>query len=319
MTETAHTTDMLRQPGSSRGSEAAAGYDWAAALTDSGLEVGTVMAVIERAFAEDLALGPDVTSSATIPAEALGTAELVSRAAGTLAGVPVAAAAAAHHAGQVGARLEITARHGDGDRVDAGAVILEFTGPVRVLLTAERTMLNLIGQLSGVATATSQWVDAVAGTDATIRDTRKTVPGLRQLQKYAVRCGGGQNHRMGLGDAALIKDNHVAAAGSVTAAYAAVRKQFPDVPVEVEVDTLDQAREAIAAGADLILLDNMDTDTMRAAVELGRRADGAVRFEASGGLSLGTAAQVAATGVDHLAIGALTHSAAVLDLALDLR
>lgn len=291
-------------------------YDWDTALTAAGLDPADVLTVIDRAFAEDLALGPDVTTAATIPADVTGTALLVAREPGTLAGVPVAAAAMASQVEQAGADMTITAHRSDGDRVEAGAPILEFTGPVSVLLTAERTALNLISQLSGVATATARWVDAVAGTEARIRDTRKTIPGLRTLQKYAVRCGGGVNHRMGLGDAALIKDNHVAAAGSVGAAFTAVRDRFPDLPVEVEVDTLEQTREAVALGAELILLDNMDTDTMRAAVDLGR---GRARFEASGGLTLDTAAEVAATGVDYLSIGALTHSAAILDLALDLR
>jgi nicotinate-nucleotide pyrophosphorylase (carboxylating) len=189
-------------------------------------------------------------------------------------------------------------------------------GPVRLLLTAERTMVNLVGMLSGVATLTARWVDAVADTSAQIRDTRKSVPGMRALQKYAVRCGGGVNHRMGLGDAALIKDNHVAAAGGVRAAYDAVRRHAPDVAVQVECDTLDQVHEAIAAGARFVLLDNMSTAQLAQAVALARPAG--VRLEASGGLSLGRAAQVAATGVDYLAVGALTHSAPVLDLGFDL-
>ncbi len=194
--------------------------------------------------------------------------------------------------------------------------MLTAAGPVRQLLTVERTMLNLLCHLSGVATLTARWVDAVAGTAAQIRDTRKTTPGLRALEKYAVRCGGGVNHRMGLWDAALVKDNHVAAAGGVAAAFTAVRENFPGITVEVECDTVEQVREAIAAGADLILLDNMSLADLRTSVEL---AHPAVLLEASGGLSLDVAHDVAATGVDYLAVGALTHSAPILDLGLDLR
>jgi nicotinate-nucleotide pyrophosphorylase (carboxylating) len=187
---------------------------------------------------------------------------------------------------------------------------------VRTLLTAERTMVNLVGLLSGVATLTARWVDAVAGSTAAVRDTRKTVPGLRALQKHAVRCGGGVNHRMALGDAALVKDNHVAAAGGVSAAYEAVRRHAPDVEVEVECDTLEQVREAIDAGATLVLLDNMSETSLREAVQLARGRG--VRLEASGGLTLAAAVAVAATGVDYLAVGALTHSAPALDLGFDL-
>jgi nicotinate-nucleotide pyrophosphorylase (carboxylating) len=208
----------------------------------------------------------------------------------------------------------------DGDRLAAGDVVLTATGPVRRLLTVERTTLNLICHLSGIATLTAAWVDAVAGTGAEIRDTRKTTPGLRALEKYAVRCGGGVNHRMGLWDAALVKDNHVAAAGGVAAAFSAVRARFPGVAVEVECDTVAQVREAIAAGADLILLDNMSTRELRESVALAHApAQKAVLLEASGGLNLDVARDVAATGVDYLAVGALTHSAPILDLGMDLR
>ena len=194
--------------------------------------------------------------------------------------------------------------------------MLRVSGPAVAVLGAERTMLNFLTHLSGVATATRAWADAVAGTGAVIRDTRKTTPGLRLLEKYAVRCGGGENHRMGLGDAALIKDNHVAAAGGVARAVAAVRAAAPGVPLEVECDTLAQVREALAAGARFLLLDNMPAATMRAAVAVARRYDG-VRLEASGGLTLAAAREVAATGVDYLAVGALTHSSPALDLGLD--
>ena len=195
--------------------------------------------------------------------------------------------------------------------------MLEARGPVRVLLTAERSALNLLCHLSGVATLTRAWADAVAGTGAHIRDTRKTTPGLRLLEKYAVRCGGGVNHRMALSDAALVKDNHVIAAGGVAAAFDAVRRDFPDLEVEVECDTVAQVREVVTAGADLVLLDNMSIADMRAAVEVCRAAG--VMTEASGGLQLDNARAVAETGVDFLAIGALTHSAPVLDLGVDLR
>jgi nicotinate-nucleotide pyrophosphorylase (carboxylating) len=204
----------------------------------------------------------------------------------------------------------------DGTRVAPGDRVLTVEGPLATLLTAERTLLNLLSQLSGVATRTAAWVDAIGDQPCRVRDTRKTVPGLRILQKYAVRCGGGVNHRMGLGDAALIKDNHVAAAGSVRAAYEAVRAADPVITCEIECDTLDQVREAIEVGPDLILLDNMDLDRMREAVQL---AAGRVKLEASGGLTLPDAAAVAATGVDYMAVGELTHSTPVLDLGFDLR
>jgi nicotinate-nucleotide pyrophosphorylase (carboxylating) len=208
--------------------------------------------------------------------------------------------------------------HGtDGSVVNAGDTVLEVRGGVRDLLTAERSALNLLCHLSGVATLTRRWADAVAGTDAHIRDTRKTTPGLRLLEKYAVRCGGGVNHRMALSDAALVKDNHVVAAGGVAAAFDAVRREFPDLEVEVECDTVAQVREVVEAGADLVLLDNMTVDDMRAAVEICRAAG--VMTEASGGLRIDNARAVAETGVDFLAIGALTHSAPVLDLGVDLR
>lgn len=286
-------------------------------LVRAGLDPDRVRAVVRATLAEDLAWGPDVTTLSTVPAEAVATASVVARAAGVLAGVPVAVAVFEELAAQQGVTIEVAVEATDGQQVRPGTTVLRATGPVRSLLTAERSMLNLVSQLSGVATLTARWQGAVAGTPARVRDTRKTVPGLRVLQKYAVRCGGGVNHRMGLGDAALVKDNHVAAAGSVRAAFAAVRRHAPGVTVEVECDTLAQVGEAIEAGADLILLDNMTPEVMRQAVAL-RPADRTVRFEASGGLTLDTAAAVAATGVDYLAVGALTHSAPVLDLGFDL-
>jgi nicotinate-nucleotide pyrophosphorylase (carboxylating) len=231
-----------------------------------------------------------------------------------LAGVPIAAAVFDLVGGSA---IDLVLHVTDGSYADAGRPVLTVTGPTQSLLTAERTALNLIGHLSGIATTTRRWVDAVAGTGAAIRDTRKTTPGLRALEKYAVRCGGGQNHRMGLGDAALVKDNHVAAAGGITAAVEAVRAAAPGVPLEVECDTLDQVQEAVEAGVELVLLDNFGLDETSAAVSLARPAG--VRLEASGGLTLSRAYAVSATGVDYLAVGALTHSAPLLDLGFDLR
>jgi nicotinate-nucleotide pyrophosphorylase (carboxylating) len=278
-----------------------------------GLPPEGIVDLVQRALDEDLAGGIDVTSAATIPMGKIGSASAVPRSAGVAAGIPVAAAVFA----LVGdGRVRIEDMREDGSRVEAGDVLLTVSGPVRDLLTAERTALNLLCHLSGVATLTRRWVDEVDGTGAVIRDTRKTMPGLRALEKYAVRCGGGANHRMGLYDAALVKDNHVAAAGGVRAAFEAVRDAAPDIPLEIEVDTVEQACEVIDAGATLVLLDNMTPAQMRECVALA--AGRPVRLEASGGLSLDVARAVAETGVDFLAVGALTHSAPVLDIGLDL-
>jgi nicotinate-nucleotide pyrophosphorylase (carboxylating) len=284
------------------------------ALQKGGLDPAEVEGVVWRALDEDLALGPDVTTDSTITLWARATGAIVPRSPGMLAGTPVAAAVF-DLLGR--GEVEVDLHAADGTAARPGEAVLTVAGPARVLLTAERTALNLISHLSGIATLTRHWVDAVAGTAASIRDTRKTTPGLRTLEKYAVRCGGGVNHRMGLGDAALIKDNHVLAAGGITAAVEAVRANAPGVPLEVECDTLDQVREAIAAGVQLVLLDNFSLADTGAAVSLARPAG--VRLEASGGLSLDRAHEVAATGVDYLAVGALTHSAPVLDLGFDLR
>jgi nicotinate-nucleotide pyrophosphorylase (carboxylating) len=284
-------------------------------LSGVGLDPELVADVVDRALAEDLGAGDpssssvDVTSAATIPLDLQGIADVRTRAAGVVAGLEVAALVFA----RVGANVTIVAN--DGDRIRPGDVVLSAEGSVRSLLTVERTMLNLLCHLSGIATLTARWVEAVEGTGARIRDTRKTTPGLRALEKYAVRCGGGVNHRMGLWDAALVKDNHVAAAGGVAAAFLAVREAFPGITVEVECDTVDQVREATEAGADLILLDNMSPADLRACVELAPTT----LLEASGGLTLDTAHEVAATGVAYLSVGALTHSAPILDLGMDLR
>ena len=268
--------------------------------------------VVQRALDEDLGAAGDVTTLATIPASRLGAADLVPRQDGVIAGLDVAAYVF-EAVGQ--GRVVVEFGSADGARVSAGEVVATVRGPVRDLLTAERTALNLLGHLSGVATLTRRWVDAVAGTGARIRDTRKTLPGLRTLEKYAVQCGGGMNHRMSLSDAALVKDNHVAAAGGVVAAFDLVRRQYPGLPLEVEVDTFAQAREVIDAGADLVLLDNMSPGEMRDVVAY---AGGRARLEASGGLRLENARAVAETGVDYLSVGALTHSAPVLDIGLDM-
>lgn len=281
-------------------------------LGAAGLESVDVESVIARTLAEDLDGGVDVTTMATVPLQHQSRLSLVSRSVGVLAGVPVAAAVFAMVGGD---DVELEWMAEDGQQIDIGAVILRVTGPTHALLRAERPALNLIGHLSGIATVTARWVREVAGTPAVIRDTRKTTPGLRALEKYAVRCGGGANHRMSLADAALVKDNHVVAAGGVAEAFTRVRENYPNVPVEVEVDSLDQLDSVVEAGADLVLLDNFTPDQMREAV---RRVGGRVRLEASGGLSLETAATVAATGVDYLAVGALTHSAPVLDIGADL-
>jgi nicotinate-nucleotide pyrophosphorylase (carboxylating) len=283
------------------------------AIAAEGLGPAYVASVITTALAEDLSDGPDVTTNATIDVDQRGRAAVVSRQAGVASGLVVAAMVFALASE---GRLAVELAAEDGDVLSPGAVLLRVDGPLRDLLTAERTALNLLTHLSGIATLTSRWVSAVAGTKAQIRDTRKTMPGLRALEKYAVRCGGGVNHRMSLSDAALIKDNHVAAAGSVSAAFKLVRAAAPMIPVELEVDTVGQCEEGIEVGADLILLDNMSLAELRQCVALA--AGGSVRLEASGGLSLEDAAAVAATGVDYLAVGALTHSAPVLDIGLDL-
>ena len=283
------------------------------ALRSAGIDPDELRALIRMALDEDLDGGVDVTTVATVPNHQRATLDLVARAGGVSAGAPIAAAVFAEVCGD---DADVTIVTPDGSRVEPGTVVVSVTGRTHDLLRAERPALNLLGHLSGVATATRRWVDAVDGTGARIRDTRKTTPGMRRLEKYAVRCGGGVNHRMSLSDAALVKDNHVVAAGGVAEAFDLVRSSFPGIDVEVEVDSLDQLDEVLAAGADLVLLDNFTTDQMREAV---RRNAGRARLEASGGLSIDVAADVAATGVDYLAVGALTHSAPVLDIGADLR
>lgn len=272
--------------------------------------------VVRTALDEDLRYGPDVTTVATVPADSIATAQVVTRADGVIAGVEIARLVLDEVLGKSG--YSIGRAVDDGARVAAGDVVLAIEAPTRGLLTAERTLLNLMCHLSGIATETARWVDAIAGTSAQIRDTRKTLPGLRVLQKYAVRVGGGANHRMALGDAALIKDNHVAAAGSVVAALKAVHAEFPGVPCEVEVDSLDQLDDVLAAGAELILLDNFPVWQTQVAVQRRDRVAPSTKLESSGGLSLEVARDYASTGVDYLAVGALTHSVTALDLGLDM-
>ena len=282
-------------------------------LRAAGLDPDGLQDLIARAVAEDLDGGVDVTTVATVPSDQRATLDLVARRPGVVAGVPVAAAVFSYVGGDAVTVTEVVP---DGTVVAPGQVVVSVAGRTHDLLQAERPALNLLGHLSGIATATRAWVDAVAGTGAAVRDTRKTTPGMRRLEKYAVRCGGGVNHRMSLSDAALVKDNHVVAAGGVAAAFDAVRARFPGLDVEVEVDSLDQLAEVLEAGADLVLLDNFTVDQLREAVALNA---GRARLEASGGLTLDVAAEVARTGVDYLAVGALTHSAPVLDIGADLR
>ncbi|OBH79345.1 nicotinate-nucleotide diphosphorylase (carboxylating) [Mycobacterium scrofulaceum] len=270
---------------------------------------------IRRALEEDLRYGPDVTTLATVPAGAVATASMVPREPGVIAGVE--AALLVLDAVLAGG-YEVVHGVEDGARLQPGEPVLTVRADTRGLLTAERTMLNLVCHLSGIATTTAAWVEAVDGTKAKIRDTRKTLPGLRALQKYAVRVGGGVNHRLGLGDAALIKDNHVVAAGSVVAALRAVRDAAPDLPCEVEVDSLEQLDEVLAEKPELVLLDNFPVWQTQMAVQRRDARSPGVLLESSGGLNLQNAATYAATGVDYLAVGALTHSVRALDIGLDM-
>lgn len=285
-------------------------------LADSGLDVVDVQRVVGTALTEDLRYGPDVTTLATVGVDAVAVAELRTRVTGTVAGLTVALAVFDY---VLGDGYEVLAKREDGARLVAGEPALVLRGGVRGLLTAERTALNLVCHLSGVATATAAFVSEVDGTGCVVRDSRKTLPGLRLLQKYAVRCGGGANYRMGLGDAVLIKDNHVVAAGSVTAALAAAREHAPELACEVEVDTMDQLGEALAAGADEVLLDNFSPEQCAAAVRRRDTESPKTRLEASGGLKLENARVYAESGVDYLAVGGLTHSSPTLDLGMDLR
>ncbi len=287
-----------------------------AGATASGYDVEATRTLIRVALDEDLRYGPDITTDATIPADARGEAAVVSREHGVVAGVGVALLVLDEVLGADGFR--VLARVADGTAVAPGTEVLRIDAPARGMLTAERTMLNLLCHLSGIASETARWVAAVDGTECRIRDSRKTLPGLRDLQKYAVRVGGGVNHRMGLGDQALIKDNHVAAAGSIVGALRAVRAAAPGVPCEVEVDTLEQLDAVLAERAELVLLDNFPVWQTQIAVQRRDVVSPGTRLESSGGLAFGAAADYARTGVDYLAVGALTHSVRVLDLGLDM-
>lgn len=271
----------------------------------------TEQELIKAALAEDLAGGVDITSQATISADATATADFVSRMDGVIAGINVAHAVLA----EVGLN-DVTLAKKDGDRVKAGDVLLTVRGNTRAILLAERTALNFFGHLSGIATLTSKWVAEVEGTKCQVRDTRKTTPGMRNIEKYAVRMGGGTNHRLNLSDAALIKDNHIAAAGGVVPAFAQVRAAYPEAEIEIEVDTLEQLKEVLTQKPDLVLLDNMSPEQCAQAVAL---VNGICKLEASGGISIANARAYAQSGVDYIAIGALTHSAPVFDIGLDLR
>jgi nicotinate-nucleotide pyrophosphorylase (carboxylating) len=278
-------------------------------IEGAGLDVALIEQRVAGALAED-AHGGDLTSKATISADHISKAHFTSRKSGVVAGTLVAAAVLE----QCGiTNYEIVKK--DGSSVSAGEVIIEVEGNTRAILLAERTALNFLSHLSGIATITSLWVKEVLGTSTQVRDTRKTTPGLRELEKYAVRMGGGTNHRMTLTDGALIKDNHIAAAGSVTEAINRVKKEFPGVEIEVEVDNLEQLKEALQAGVDIVLLDNMNIEQTKAAVEIAKNSK--TKLESSGGLKIENAAAYAATGVHYLAVGALTHSAPVLDIGLD--
>ena len=283
------------------------------ALRAVGLDPSAVARIVRVALEEDLGPdGLDVTSVATIPEDATGTADLVARADGVVAGLAVAAAVFEACSG----RLHMVFGTDDGAWVARGDVLATVDGPLRALLSAERTALNLLCRMSGVATATRAWAQALTGTKAQVLDTRKTTPGLRILDKYAVRAGGGTNKRMGLYDVAMVKDNHKIAAGGVAAAYRLVRATFPAVPVQVEVTTVGEAVEAVDAGATFLLCDNMSPGLLRAVVA---EVDGRAELEATGGLTLERAAEYASTGVEFLSVGALTHSSPILDIALDLR
>lgn len=291
---------------------------------DAPLDRRWLAETIERTLTEDLGGNPgrDVTTQATISADDAVTGELVAREMGILAGIDVPDEIFRQVAARWGLPVpRVKAFVKDGDLVHPGDVIAEFAGPGHVILTAERGLLNLMSHASGIATHTRMWADALVGTNARVLDTRKTTPMLRELEKYAVRCGGGVNKRMGLYDVALIKDNHVVAAGGVAEAIIAVRTRFPNVGIQVEVERLAQAHEAIGAGARFLMLDNMSDSAMIEIVREVRAREGEVgrvELEATGGLTLDRAAAVAATGVDYLSVGALTHSSPALDLALDL-
>ena len=290
-------------------------------MTDLQIPEAEALDAVRLALDEDLG-GPDgvdVTTSATIPSDQVSTAHVVARAAGVLGGIPVVPMVFDEVARRLGTeKVRTTLQRADGDQLVRGDVVATLEGATQVVLVGERTMLNILCRLSGIATHTRLWAEQLSGTGATVLDTRKTTPGLRALEKYAVRAGGGTNKRMGLYDVAMIKDNHKIAAGSLAQAYAAVRARYPDVPVQVEVTTTAEALESVGVGARFLLCDNMSVDLLRATVEAVRATGEDVELEATGGLTLDVARDYALTGVDYLSVGGLTHSSPILDLALDL-
>ncbi len=288
-------------------------------MTDHGFPTADALLLVERALDEDLATGTDVTTMATIPASQRSVSHLVARADGVVAGLPVIALVLDAVAARLGSgEVAVERVVDDGIRVARGDHLATLRGATRTTLVAERTVLNVLSRTSGVATHTRRWADVLEGSGAVVLDTRKTTPGMRALEKYAVRCGGGTNKRMGLYDVAMIKDNHKLAAGGLTAAYDAVRRTFPDVAIQVEVTTTAEAIESVGAGARFLLCDNMSTDLLRATVDAVRATGEPVEIEATGNLTLEVAAEYAATGVDYLSVGGLTHSSPILDIALDL-
>jgi nicotinate-nucleotide pyrophosphorylase (carboxylating) len=291
---------------------------------DRPLDPAWLSALIERALDEDLGATPgrDVTTQATIPPGAQVTGEIVVREDGVVAGVEAIALTLEQVASRLGLRVpDVDLHMRDGQRVESMSHVADIAGAGHVILIAERTILNVLSRASGIATHTHRWVQALADTSTQVLDTRKTTPGLRELEKYAVRMGGGTNKRMGLYDCAMIKDNHILAAGSVTDAIVSVRERFPEVPIQVEVERVSQGIEAMDAGCRYLMLDNMSVEAMTALVVEVRVREaqvGPVSLEATGGLSVDNAARVAATGVDYVSVGALTHSSPILDIALDL-
>jgi len=291
---------------------------------DAPLDPAFLTSIVATALDEDLGIAPgrDVTTQSTIPPGALVSGSVVAREAGVICGLAVVAETLAQVAQRLGQETpDVRLVAADGDRVVAGSTVAEISGAGHVVLIAERTILNLLSRASGIATHTRRWADALEGTGARVLDTRKTTPGLRQLEKYAVRCGGGVNKRMGLFDCAMVKDNHIVAAGSVTAAVEAIRAAYPEVPVQVEVETWAQAQEALGAGVRFLMLDNLTPQEMTVFVSRVRDREaefGPVRLEATGGLTLANAREVAQAGVDFMSVGGLTHSSPILDIALDL-
>jgi len=280
-------------------------------LKTIGLSPNHIFQQVKEAISEDLAGGEDITSVATITDSQVSTADFICRADGIVSGLHVAAAVLEYCGIN---HYEVLVD--EGAKVSAGKILITVQANTRKLLLAERIAINFLSHLSGISTSTSKWVSELSGTKCKVRDTRKTTPGLRQLEKFAVRMGAGLNHRISLSESALIKDNHIVAAGSITNAFKLVKQKFPNKKIEIEVDTLEQLAEAILLKPELILLDNMSVDQCIKAVSI---ANGTVKLEASGGLTLENAKAYANTGIDYMAVGALTHSAPILDIGLDFR